>query len=153
MTRDEKWLSVCDHAAALFSTCAKRKYFAIVLDQRGRVVGTGYNGGPPGVPHCVDGGCPRYAENSPSGSSYDNCIAIHAEENALLWSDRTLREGGTLVINSTPCWGCAKKIAGSGIVRLIYILDAAYTDWPRAQALLEQAGVECIDVRLVFADV
>lgn len=146
--RDRKWMQVANYAAGIFSTCAKRQYFAIVVGLNGRVVGTGYNGGPSGMRHCTDGGCPRFAEGSPSGSSYDNCISIHAEENALLWSDRTDRESSTLVINGTPCWGCAKKIAGSGVARLIYILDPAYADWPRAQDLLEQAGVRCFAVEL-----
>lgn len=116
-SEDIRWLRVCEFAASEFSTCAKRQYFSIVVGRNGRVVGTGYNGAPPGITHCVDGGCPRFEENSASGSSYDNCIAIHAEENALLWSDRTAREGGTVYVNGTPCWGCAKRIAGSGVAR------------------------------------
>lgn len=142
--RDLHWLQVCTFAAPLFSTCGKRQYFAIVLDNQGRVVGTGYNGAPPGIRHCVDGGCPRWQQGSAPGTTYDNCIAIHAEENALLWSDRTLRAGGsTLVVNGPPCYGCAKKIAGSGVRRLVYLEDPSYADWDRARELLVTAGVQC----------
>lgn len=146
--RDWKWLRLCEFAAKEFSTCGKRQYFSIVLDRDGRVVGTGYNGSPPGIPHCIDGHCPRFQEGSPSGSSYDNCISIHAEENALIWSDRTARVGGTLVINGTPCWGCGKKIAGSGVHRLVYLRDESYADLPRVEAILEAAGVVCIGADL-----
>lgn len=146
-TRQEwKYLRTAEFAAKEFSTCAKRQYFAFVLSPEGRVVGTGYNGSPPGVPHCTDGFCPRMQEGSPAGSSYDNCIAVHAEANALLHSDRTARQGGTLVINGPPCWGCGKEIAGSGIARVVYLKDPAYATWDRVEGLLQQAGVSCIGV-------
>ncbi len=144
--KDLKWLQLCVFAAPLWSTCAKKQYFAVVLSPDGHVVGTGYNGSPPGIPHCNDGHCPRMQEGSAPGSSYTNCIAVHAESNALLWSDRTARTKGTLIINGPPCWGCGKEIAGSGIARLVYLKDANYEDWGRVEALLEQAGVMCVGV-------
>jgi deoxycytidylate deaminase len=85
-------------------------------------------------------------EGSAHGSSYDNCIAIHAEANALLWSDRTDRQNGTIIINGPPCWGCGKEIAGSGVKRLVYMTDPAYADWERVQGMLEQSGVTCVGV-------
>lgn len=139
--KELKWLQAANFLAPMFSTCAKRQYFAFVLDVEGRVVGAGYNGAPPGVGHCTDGYCPRMQEGSPSGSSYDNCISIHAEENALLFSDRTARAGGTVVVNGVPCFGCAKKLAGAGIGRVVYLEDPTYTDWPRAEGILKAAGV------------
>jgi dCMP deaminase len=146
--KDIKWLQMAEYAAKLWSTCAKRQYFSFVLDAYGRVVGTGYNGSPPGIPHCIDGHCPRMQQGSAPGSSYDNCISIHAEENALLWSDRSARAGGTLIVNGMPCWGCGKKIAGSGIARLVYIRDESYADMPRIEALMEAAGVQLVGASL-----
>lgn len=142
-TKHIRWLRVCRFAASEFSTCAKRQYFAVVLDRNGRVASTGYNGAPPGVRHCVDGGCPRFEEGSAPGSSYDNCIALHAEENALLWSDRSAREGGAVVVNGPPCWACGRRIAGSGVAELVFIRDASYADWDRVLSLLASAGVQC----------
>lgn len=144
--REWNWLRVCSFAAQEFSTCGKRQYFAVVLSPDGRVVGSGYNGAPPGIPHCADGHCPRWQNNEEPGSAYDTCIALHAEENALLWSDRTDRQGGTIIVNGPPCWACGKKIAGSGIRRVVYLRDDKYLDWPRVEALLEQTGVECVGV-------
>lgn len=152
LSREWHWLRVCQFAAKEFSTCAKRQYFSVVLSTDGRHVGSGYNGSPPGIPHCTDGHCPRFQENAPSGSSYDTCIAVHAEENALLWSDRTDRRGGTIIVNGTPCWGCGKKIAGSGVKRLVYIMDDSYADWPRVEGLLQQAGIQCVGVDLSDLD-
>ncbi len=144
--KDYKWLQLCAYAATLWSTCGKRQYYAVVLDPQGRVVGTGYNGSPPGIGHCNEGHCPRLTEGALPGSTYETCIAIHAEANALLHSDRTARLGGTLIVNGPPCWGCGKEIAGSGIKRLVYLRDPLYGDWDRIQGLLEQAGVVCIGV-------
>ena len=121
-----KWLSSCATLARTFSTCSKRQYYSVIVAPNKRVIGQGYNGSPPGYPHCNAGACPRSAANSPGGSSYDNCIANHAEANALLWSDPHHRIGATLIVNGSPCFGCAKLIASSGIVRVVGLSDASY---------------------------
>jgi dCMP deaminase len=148
--RDIKFLRWCRSGAEIFSTCGKRQYMAIVTSPEGRVVGTGYNGSPPGLPHCVDGGCPRLLEGSASGSIYDNCVAVHAEANALMFSDRTARAGGTLYVNGAACYACAKLIAGSGCGRLVYINDPSYEDWPRCESLLHAAGVTAVGADLAM---
>ena len=139
---ERKWLVACDSLAQIFSTCAKRQYAAVVIGSNKRVVGFGYNGSPPGVAHCVDGACPRLHEKSDSGSVYDNCIAQHAEAGALLWSDPALRPGSTLIINGSPCMGCAKLIASSGIKRVVYRADESYNQLPVVLSLLDEAGIE-----------
>lgn len=136
-----KWMRMCETGAGLFSTCGKRQYFSIVLDPVGRLIGSGYNGSAPGQPHCIDGGCPRWPGTSAPGSSYDNCISIHAEENALLYSDFTARRGGALLVNGTPCWGCAKKVAGSGVADFAYKADDSYADLDRCIDLITSCGI------------
>lgn len=132
-----KWLESASYQASLFSTCSRRQYFAIILDDNGHVLGTGYNGGPAGYAHCNDGGCPRVALNPEHGSSYDNCIAIHAEANALLHSDYSARQHGcTVVVNGPPCWDCAKLIANSGAHTIVCMTDPAYADWGRIKKYL-----------------
>lgn len=56
----------------------------------------------------------------PAYSAYDNCIANHAEANALLYADRTAIEGGSLYVTDEPCRGCWKLIANSGLVRVAW---------------------------------
>lgn len=152
LSHELKWLEVCEHAGKVFSTCSRRQYFAVVLDTEKRVVGTGYNGSPPGMKHCVDGGCPRGLAPSEGqgsvghGSGYGDCIALHSEANALLYSDRTSRLGGTLIVNGPPCFGCSKLIAGSGLRRVIHAIDDMYADWPKCRSLLESAGITVISV-------
>ncbi len=140
-------MSLCEHAATTFSTCGKRQYFAVILDSYGHVVGTGWNGGPPKSVHCVDGGCPRFAAGSAPGSNYDDCIAIHAEENALLHSDYAARRDGcTLYVNGPPCFGCAKKLVNGGVTRVCYIGDPSYKDWPKVAAFIVNHGIELVEV-------
>ena len=142
MNKHEKWLQACDHMAQLFSTCSKKQYAAFILAPNNRVVGFGYNGSPPGHPHCNQGGCPRLSEQSSPGTTYDNCIANHAEANALLWSDSISRQDGTLIINGPPCFGCCKLIASSGISKLVHYVDPTYKQWPECVDFLLGSDIE-----------
>ncbi len=114
---------------------------AILLSQDGRIIGTGYNGSPPGVGHCTEGHCPRRLERTVPGENYSNCIAIHAEANALIYSDRLSRMGGTLYVNGYSCYDCAKLIAGSGIARLV-VTPNMYRSWKASSQILADAGIE-----------
>lgn len=147
-TKDLKWMRSCVDQAQRFSTCGKRQYFAIILDNHGHQIGSGWNGGPRGTVHCVDGGCPRLAEGSASGTNYDNCIAIHAEANALLHSDYNARkDGGTIYVNGTPCAQCAKLVANSGLKRLVCIDDGLRVPGLAAISLFfMNAGIEMLVV-------
>jgi len=143
--KDKKYMSLCIFMADLFSTCGKKKYAAVLIDSFNHVVGMGYNGGPSGFTHCEDGGCPRYLDNSPSGSVYDNCIAVHAEQNALLHSDYSSR-AEKIYVNGPPCFTCAKLIANSTIKKVYYIEDPNYKDWDKIKDFLNKAKVETIGI-------
>ena len=121
--RDLMFLTWAALGAPLFSTCSRRNYMAIIVAPNGRVVGTGYNGAPSSMRHCIDGGCPRGLGDVPSGPPYDNCIAVHAEANAIMFSPVESRRGGTLYVTGVPCSDCAKLIASSGVARLVYLED------------------------------
>lgn len=138
--KDLQYLALCEFGASLFSTCGKRQYMAIVLDGSGRVDGMGYNGSPPGQPHCKDGFCPRLQANSQAGSTYDNCISIHAEQNAIMYS----KDRAVLYVNGMPCSTCAKLIAGSGVKRIVGIRDDAYVASRETIQMLETAGIEIL---------
>lgn len=145
--KDISWLLKAECGARLFSTCAKRFYMAIVVDANGFQVSDGYNGSASGTVHCVNGGCPRALENSQSGSSYNNCIAIHAESNCLMRSDAHRTVGSTLYVNGSPCHDCAKLIAGSKVARLVCLNDTAYSSWEdKSKPYLLDVGVEVVDI-------
>lgn len=138
--KDIQFMRTCVAMSGIFATCAKRQYAAILTDNLGHIVGTGYNGGPRGAKHCIDGGCPRLMENSPHGSNYDNCIAIHAEANAFLHSDYSSRPT-KIYVNGPPCFSCAKLIANSTVTDVYYLADTAYLDWDNVNAFLTNSNI------------
>lgn len=140
MRKYKQYMSLCEHIASIFSTCGKKKYAAVLVDEYGHVVGMGYNGGPKGSEHCEDGGCPRFIEGSASGSNYDNCIAIHAEANALLHSDYSSR-AKILYVNGPPCFSCAKLICNSTIEKVVCKSDSSYTQWPQVKEFFTKSNI------------
>lgn len=141
---DEYFLGLAD-AAATRSNCVRRKVGAVVV-QRRRVRSTGYNGPPSGYGHCDGGLCPRASTESAMSFGYDNCVAIHAEANALLFADVVDREGATLYTTAAPCFSCAKLIANSGIVELV-AGGGRYEGWDATRRFL----MDC-DVRVRLLD-
>jgi dCMP deaminase len=116
------------------SNCVRRQHGAVIVRKR-RIRSTGYNGPPSGHPHCDAGACPRAGSESVSGWGHDDCVAIHAEANAILYSSPEEREGATIYITGVPCFGCAKLIANSGISEVV-AEGAVYEGWERVRAFL-----------------
>ena len=158
--KDLKWLRMAITGGGIFSTCSNRQFMSYIIDPDGIEVGAGWNGVPSGMRHCNDGGCPRSVTlrdvplGAPGrGPSYDNCLAVHAESNALLHSDWSRRKGATIYVGGPPCWECAKLISNSGIVRVVCREDAESPGWDKAKALLQDAGVTVVEVHGPVADV
>jgi len=146
-TKDIKYLAWTVSGARIFSTCGKRNYMATIVSKDGFVVGVGYNGVPSGFTHCIDGGCPRFNNDSAPGSAYDDCLSNHAEANAIMNSfSREARIGGTIYVNGQPCYTCGKLIVGSGVDRLVYTTDPnyVYAQWNLVEEVLMQAGIKTI---------
>lgn len=108
-------------AVSARADCTRRKVGAVIFKDN-RIVSTGYNGAPAGDPGCLEGACPRgrlsYEECPPEGS-YDNCIGIHAEANAIIYAGRDKCLNAGIAITREPCSGCMKLIHASGIVRIV----------------------------------
>ena len=75
------------HQTSLRSNCMKRNVGAVIVVQN-RIVSTGYNGTPSVSKNCNEGGCERCNSNTKGGKGLDECICIHAEENAIIESGR-----------------------------------------------------------------
>jgi dCMP deaminase len=106
------------------SNCMKRKVAAvIVLDKR--IISTGYNGTPRGTRNCNEGGCPRCNNMAASGTSLDECLCSHGEENAIVQASYhgVSLKGATIYSTFAPCLMCAKMIINSGIREVVYNLD------------------------------
>lgn len=122
---EEYYLDIA-RAVAKRADCTRRKVGAIIV-LGDRIVSTGYNGAPSGRPGCLTAAaCPRgrlTSEEVAPGSSYDTgagaCIALHAEQNAILRAGLEAR-GATLYLTHEPCDGCARLIRGAGITRVVF---------------------------------
>lgn len=122
------------HEVAKRSTCERAQVGAVIVKDK-RILTTGYNGSPRGLPHCTEVGC--LMDNG-------HCVrTLHAEQNAIIVAalHGVITEGATIYITHQPCFLCAKMIINAGIVQIVY--DKEYPD-DRAREFLEQAGVELI---------
>lgn len=126
------------------SNCVRRQHGSVIVRNR-RISSTGYNGPPSGHAHCDEGACPRARSEAASGWGHDNCIAIHAEANAILYSSPVERDGATIYITGVPCFGCAKLIANSGIQEVV-ATGSPYEGWEDVRNFLLDCNVR---VRLI----
>jgi len=103
-----------------------------VIAQDARIVSTGYNGTPRHMPNYDEGGCLRCANRDafPSGTGYDLCICVHAEQNALLGAARfgIAVEGSTMYTTMQPCFGCIKEALQAGVARIFYVHEWKHPD-------------------------
>jgi len=110
-------------AVAARADCRRRRAGAVIV-KHNRIVSTGYNGSPAGGGSCLAGECPRglrdHNEIPPGSSDYSECIALHAEQNAIAYSNRSDCQGATLYLTSAPCDMCDKLIRASGISRIVH---------------------------------
>lgn len=107
--------------AALVSqraTCARRRVGCVLVNSRGHVLATGYNGVPSGSAHCTDTPCA--GASFPSGQGLEHCEAVHAEQNALLQC-RDIFDIQTAYVTTMPCMTCTKLLLNTSCQRIVYI--------------------------------
>jgi dCMP deaminase len=76
----------------------KRRVGAILV-RNNRILSTGYNGTPRNLTNCNQGGCSRC--NGGASEAYEECVCLHAEENALLEAGRErVGDGAVLYCNT-----------------------------------------------------
>ena len=100
------------------STCARRQVGCILVNEKNHITATGYNGVPSGFPHCTDTPCPGAL--APSGEGLDLCLAIHAEQNALLQC-KDVYSIKTAYVTAFPCIHCLKLLMNTSCERIVYI--------------------------------
>jgi len=125
--------------AASRATCLRRKVGAVLVKDR-RLLCSGYNGAPSGLPHCSETGCMRTQLLVPSGEKHELCRGVHAEQNAIIQAacHGVSIKGAVLYCTNQPCSICAKMIVNAGIAK-VYFQDG-YND-PMAEEMFYQAGV------------
>src|SRR5262245_40962958 len=144
--KDQVFLEIA-HTLGELSTC-DRAHIGAVVTHEGRCVAWGYNGAPPGLPHC-DENWHGWAE---SGTWKDRDLrefgcknASHAEANAISFAARQgiSTDNGTLYVSQSPCLTCSRLIIAAGIKRVVY--GTMYRDQAGVK-LLRAAGIPCIIV-------
>lgn len=122
-------------AASERSTCDRAQVGAVIVRERDKkVLGTGYNGAPRGLPHCDeeehlmrDGHCAR---------------VIHAEVNAIMQAGDEARGATIYLTHGPPCLPCTLLIIQAGVERVLY--REVYTLDIDALRFLGGAGVKCV---------
>lgn len=61
----------------------------------------------------------------PAEVGYHDCVATHAELNALVRADASKLKGATMYISGAVCSECAKVIPQTGIVRVVQRVHAS----------------------------
>ena len=126
------------------SHCVKAQVGAVLTNET-RIISIGYNGPPSGTHNCdVDfpnnEGCPRDSKGSCS-------LALHAEQNAILYAAKNggKVEGATMYVTLSPCISCARVIYTMKIKKVFYLNSyAAYKGIEKDEGIefLKSFGVE-----------
>ncbi len=119
-TWEEYFMSIARQVATR-STCLRRQVGCIIVLEK-RIVSTGYNGAPSGLPHCLEVGCLREGRGVASGERHELCRGLHAEQNAIIQAAMhgTAVRGGTIFCTHKPCVLCTKMIVNAGIRKICF---------------------------------
>jgi dCMP deaminase len=123
------------YLVATRATCDRKHVGALVVDPYHRIVATGYNGAPSGMPSCDEVG---HELND------NHCVrSLHAESNAIDFAGR-LAMGCTIYVTVTPCYDCAKRIVNAGIARVVWdeFYAGRYGKSGQVGEFLGSAGIE-----------
>lgn len=109
---------------------------AVIVDDKNRIISTGYNGSPIGT-------------SLPNTRPQKYPYMVHAETNAILFSHRALDNCKLYVTSMLPCDACARNICQVGIneviiVNQIYISEEKHNKWgfPATLEMFEQCGIK-----------
>ncbi len=100
------------------SNCFRAKVGAVIVGEDKKIKATGYNGTPSKVTSCYEiGKCYRIENNIPSGTRYETCRSIHAEQNAIIQAGQDRCKDATMYIygHNFICILCKRFIVQAGI--------------------------------------
>lgn len=115
-------------------TCLRRKVGCVLVNNLNHIIATGYNGVPRSVKHCYDSPCESAFARS--GEGLDKCMAVHAEQNALLQC-HDVNSISTCYVTASPCITCTKLLMNTSCVRIVFLDEYPHGD---ARALWEDKG-------------
>ena len=116
---DEYFMEIAN-VVAKRSNCSRRHVAAVIVKDR-HILSSGYNGTPHGTKNCFEGGCPRCSGKVASGTHLDECLCVHAEQNAICQAafHGAAVKGSTIyvtiLVNGIPLVHCELKRRGVAI--------------------------------------
>ena len=130
--------ATCDRGPELLFNPGRHGVGAVLV-RNNMIVAGGYNGSPPGYPHCND-----------EGHLMVDCHCVktlHAEMNALMQCAKVgvSSDGCTMYTTASPCWDCSKAMIRAGIKKLFFsdAYNSRYELSPETKRLLNDCGVMC----------
>lgn len=125
----EEYLTELVKITARRSTCSRLSVGAIIIRDT-RVISSGYNGAPPGFPHC----------SHQPGDDAPCSVSTHAEANAIAFAAKSgiRTDGAGILVTHAPCGACSKLIISSGI-KAVHWLEPYRND--SGTSALTAAGV------------
>lgn len=139
---DEYFLNIAQEVASR-ADCNRGKIGVVLVRDR-RILTTGYNGAPKGLPHCSEIGCLIKKEIGNDNEIVERCIrTVHAELNAITQAalHGVSTQDATLYGIYKPCSVCMKALINAGVRRVVCKRD--YHD-ELADEFARQAGVEMV---------
>lgn len=120
-SEDHKAFMAKANTVARNSNCIRRAVGAVIV-RNGQVIAGGWNGVPKGHRDCGEAGCPRCIGGGDTGSGYETCICIHAEQGAIADAARQgiRTTGSTMYVNLRPCLQCLVIAKASGVRGIFY---------------------------------
>lgn len=100
------------------SNCLRANVGAVIVGEDKKIKATGYNGTPSKVISCMElGKCYRIENKIPSGTMYETCRSIHAEQNAIIQAGQDRCKDATMYIygHNFICILCKRFIVQAGI--------------------------------------
>jgi dCMP deaminase len=129
--KEDYYLNIAS-VVARRSTCLKVLIGAIIVKED-QIIAAGYVGAPRHTRSSLDHGfCLRRRLQIPSGTQYELCRSVHAEQNAIINAARAgvsllggdmyifgeERDSGKTIF-AFPCFICKKMIINAGLVRVV----------------------------------
>lgn len=151
-TWDEYFMAVAKIVSTR-STCNSRPTGAVIVRDK-HILATGYNGSPPGAPHCLgqfdkEGNpyCHSRAMGAGERDKFDFCRSSHAEANAVAQAARlgVQVEGASIYVTLAPCYVCTKLLASARIKHIYFEHDYESSDRTRDQhwsSAFSEMGIE-----------
>lgn len=131
----QTYMKICRELATLSHDTKYRVASIAITDDFREICAIGYNGDYVGGP------------NERTNFEHGQSLFLHSEENLLLHLNKNyeLRRNLILMCTHKPCTMCAKRIAGSGINRVIY--DTDYHDiHDQTNEIFTNSGVWCVQL-------